>query len=58
MVLQKPPLIIKISSSLSNAIFDCGVYSNWQMDSAFNINCQAQNPAFSRNVARPYSCWL
>jgi len=34
---QKPPLIVKISStkissSLSTAIFDCGIYSNWQIN--------------------------
>jgi len=29
---QKPPLIIKISSSINTAIFDCGIYSNWQMN--------------------------
>jgi len=29
MLQQKPPLFVKISSSLSNAIFNCGIYSNW-----------------------------
>jgi len=29
---QKPLLIVKISSSYSTACFDCGVYSNWQMN--------------------------
>jgi len=24
---QKPPLIVKISSSLNTAIFDCGIFS-------------------------------
>jgi len=27
---QKPPFIIKISSGLSTAIFDCGIYIKWQ----------------------------
>jgi len=29
---KKTPLIIKISSSLSSAIFDCRSYRNWQMN--------------------------
>jgi len=29
---QKPPLIFKISSSFGSAIFDYGIYSNWQMN--------------------------
>jgi len=29
---QKPPLIVKISSSLSTAIFDWKIYSNWQIN--------------------------
>jgi len=29
---QKPPLIAKISSSLSTAIFYCRIYSNWQIN--------------------------
>jgi len=29
---QKLPLIVKVSSSLNTAIFDCGIYcNNWQM---------------------------
>jgi len=27
---QQKPLIVKISSSLSTAMFDCGINSNWQ----------------------------
>jgi len=34
---QKPPLIIKISWSLSTAIFDCGIYCNRQIH-IFNVN--------------------
>jgi len=29
---QQKPLILEISSSLSTAIFDCGIHSNWQMN--------------------------
>jgi len=29
---QKPYLIVKISSNLSTAIFDCRICGNWQMD--------------------------
>jgi len=29
---KKNPLIVKISSSLSTAIFDCGIYSKWRIN--------------------------
>jgi len=32
MLLQKSLLIVKISSGLSTAIFDCRICSNWQMN--------------------------
>jgi len=32
MLQQKPTFIVKIRLSLNNAIFDCKIYVNWQMN--------------------------
>jgi len=66
---QKPPLIVKISSSLSTAIFDCWIFSKWQMNVyltstvklslvKFHSSMQWRKPRVLHQHAPPYSCWL
>jgi len=63
---EKPPLIVKIS--FSTALFDCGVYCNWQMNMYFTSTVKLNLVKFHSSTstrlrvqhehARPYNCWL
>jgi len=63
---QKPPLIVKISSSLSTAIFDCKIYSNWQVNVYLTSTVKLNLVKFhsSTSTQTPHSaptccsCWL
>jgi len=71
MLHQKPPLIVKINSSLSTEIFDCRivlrqltnkrVFNVSQLSSSTWWNFTAApsfEPCIQHKHARPYSCWM
>jgi len=57
---QKVSLIFKISSSLSTAIFDYGIYGNWQMNvyltSALELNIVKFHSGTITQIS-PHSAW-
>jgi len=70
MLQQQPPLIVKISWSLSTAIFDCRICTNWQTNVYLTSSVRLNLVKFHRGTstqkfrrvqhqrARPYTCYL